>query len=459
MNFIRNRLYDSTQIDFDHLLFPNKALRALLIPLILEQFLNSLMGMLDTMMVTRYGDAALSAVSSVDAVNNFIMNIFSALAAGAVIICSQYAGKHDEKKCNLAAGQIVMTVSVISLLVTAVCIVFRDPLLRLLFGQVERTVMENARSYFSITALSYPFFALFSAGSAFLRAGGNSRYPMVVSALSNVLHILINFILIFGFDLGARGAALSTLLSRIFCMVVIFIHLRKPGQLIVVRKYMIKPVFAIIGTILAIGVPAGIENGMFYFGKLAIQSTIATLSPSQMAAQAMTNTMESFTSMAGTGIGLGLMTVVGQALGAGRQEEARYYIVKFTLISQIAVTLSCIAIYFVGPLATRLSSMAAESAALCLRMNTVHVIIKSLLWALAFTPVNGMRAAGDVKYNMVVSTLIMWVLRVALCVYLIRFRGMGISAAWIALAADWVVRAGMMTHRYLSKKWIDHTVI
>ena len=158
-------------------------------------------------------------------------------------------------------------------------------------------------------------------------------------------------------------------------------------------------------------------------------------------------------------IGLGLMTVVGQALGAGRQEEARYYIVKFTVISQIAVTLSCIAIYFVGPLATRLSSMAAESAALCLRMNTIHVIIKSLLWALAFTPVNGMRAAGDVKYNMVVSTLIMWVLRVALCVYLIRFRGMGISAAWIALAADWVVRAGMMAHRYLSKKWIDHKVI
>ena len=154
-------------------MFDNKALWALLLPVILEQLLNSLMGMVDTMMVSNVGSAAISAVSLVDSVNNLLIQIFSALAAGATIICAQYLGKKDVDGCNRAARQVFLSILVISVTVTVVCLVFRVPLLSLIFGKVEAQVMTDSLDYFFLTALSYPFIALFSAGSAFYRAAGN----------------------------------------------------------------------------------------------------------------------------------------------------------------------------------------------------------------------------------------------------------------------------------------------
>ena len=170
------KLYDKKQIDWKNILFDNKALFWLLFPIIIEQLLNSLMGMADTMMVSTVGSEAISAVSLVDSINNLVIQIFSAMASGAAIICSQYIGSENKKESNRAAGQVVLTVFVISLSITAFCILGGERLLQLVFGTVEDSVMENALVYFMITVISYPFLALFSAGAAFYRASGNSKF-------------------------------------------------------------------------------------------------------------------------------------------------------------------------------------------------------------------------------------------------------------------------------------------
>ena len=321
----KRKLFD---IDKSNLMFHNRALFALLIPIVVEQLLNSFMGMVDTMMVSNLGSQAISGVSLVDSVNNLIVQLFSAMATGAAIICSHYIGMRNKDGANKAARQVVLTVMVISLAITILGLIFRRPLLSLIFGQVEPAVMDNAVDYFLFTALSYPFLALFSAGSALFRSCGNSRYPMVVSVISNVFNVAGNALLMFVFKMGVSGAAISTLISRVFCMVVIFIALSKPKLDIVVNNYAaIRPDFGLIKSILAIGVPSGIENSMFQFGKLAIQSTVSTLGTAAIAAQAMTNILENVNGIFGIGVGMCLMTVVGQTLGAGRKEEAKYYVV------------------------------------------------------------------------------------------------------------------------------------
>ena len=323
------RLYDSSQIDKNHLLFSGNDLKKLLIPLMIEQLLNSLMGMVDTMMVSNVGSEAISAVSLVDSINTLVIQVFAAMATGAAIICSQYIGRGDHEGSNRAAKQIFLTVVVISAALTLVGLLFRQPLLHLIFGAIEPGVMEKANIYFLITVLSYPFIALFNAGAAFFRASGDAKYPMKVSVSSNLINIAGNAILIFALDMGVAGAALATLASRIFCTVVVFHRLARPGQEIVLNHYFsIRPDLPLIVKILAIGVPSGIENGMFQFGKLAIQSTVSTLGTAAIAAQAMAIIFENVNGVAGIGIGIGLMTVVGQAIGAGRKEEAKYYIVK-----------------------------------------------------------------------------------------------------------------------------------
>lgn len=450
------KLYQKEKIDWENLLFPSKALFTLLFPIIVEQLLNSFMGMIDTMMVSTVGSDAISAVSLVDAINNLVIQVFSALAAGAAIICSQYLGSGDEKACNKAAKQVVITVLTISVGLTVICLLIRVPLLQLVFGQVEPKVMENSLVYFGLTALSYPFLALFHAGAAFFRAGGNSKFPMQISVISNVMNIAGNALFIYVFHWGVAGAALSTLLSRIFCTVVIFYYLRKPKQVIVIDAYhKLRPDMPLIWKILAIGIPAGIENGMFQFGKLAIQSTVSSMGTAAIAAQAMTNIMENVNGVFGVGVGIGLMTVVGQCIGAGRTEEAKYYIVKLTWIAQAGILASCLFALAITKPVTWLAGMEPYSADLCLKMVAAITIVKPLTWAYSFVIAYGLRAAGDVKFSMIVSTVTMWCCRVALCVFLVKVFSFGPMAVWIGMFVDWTVRGIIFIGRFLSGKWLQ----
>ena len=457
---MKNIFYDKSKIDYGNLLFPRRALWMLLIPLIIEQMLNSLMGMVDTLMVSRVGAEAISAVSLVDSINNLVLQVFAAMAAGAAIICSQYLGRKDEKGCNDAAKQIVLTVVVISSVIMIIGVGFRKPLLHLIFGSVEEAVMTNAQIYFLITALSYPFIALFQAGAAFYRACGNSKFTMKTALIANVANIVGNTLFIFVLQMGAAGAAISTLISRALCAFVVFYALRKQGYAIQLKNYFsIRPDLNLIVKILAIGVPSGIENGMFQFGKLAIQSTVSSLGTAAIAAQAMTIIFENVNGMAAVGIGIGLMTVVGQSIGAGRQEEAKYYIVKLAGYAEVAMIISCILVYIAARPVTVLAGMSEESTALCMQMILAITIVKPLLWVPSFTPPNGLRAAGDVRFSMITATLTMWLCRVALSIFLMRVVKTGPIGVWYGMFADWGVRGVIFTIRFVRGKWLRFKVI
>lgn len=441
-------------------LFSNQDLKKLLIPVIAEQLLNSLMGMADTVMVSNVGSAAISAVSLVDSINILVIQAFSALAAGGTIVCSHYMGSKNHEQARNAAGQLVLVMALLSTAVTVLGLVFCYPLLRVTFGQVEPLVMENSETYFLITALSFPFIALYNAGSAVFRAQEDTKTPMIISVISNGLNIVGNAILIWVFDMGVAGAALATLASRVFCAAVVLILLRNPKLKISVRDYFsIRPQGHLVGRILALGVPSGIENSMFQFGKLAIQSTISTLGTTAIAAQAMANLMENLNGIAGVGIGIGLMTVVGECMGANRKDEAVYYIKKFCRIGEAAIIASCILVFLITKPVTVLGGMEPESASLCIYMVGWITLVKPFAWVMSFIPGYGMRAAGDVKFSMVVSTITMWVFRVSLCMFLCRVLGFGPMGAWIGMFADWTIRSVIFTWRFKSGKWMHHKVI
>ncbi|NCB94261.1 MAG: MATE family efflux transporter [Clostridia bacterium] len=441
-------------------MFSNKDLRILLIPLIVEQILNSLMGTADTMMVSNVGSSAISAVSLVDSINILVIQVFAALAAGGTIICSQYMGQKNGKNAQQAAKQLIFIVTAISVVITVVCLIFQAPLLKVTFGKVEASVMRDSEIYFFYTALSFPFIAVFNAGSSVFRAMENTKLPMVISVISNVINIAGNAILIFVFDMGVAGAAIATLVSRVFCAVVVMVYLRKKTQPIVVRDYLkIRPDGRKIKLILAVGVPTGIENGMFQFGKLAIQSTVSTLGTAAIAAQAMTNILEGLNGMAAMGVGIGLMTIVGECVGAGRNDEAIYYTKKLSWIAEIVLVVSCILVFAITKPVTMLGGMESESAKMCIFMMTWITIVKPFVWVISFIPSYGMRAAGDVKFSMILSCISMWVCRVSLCVFLCRVMGFGPIAVWIGMFTDWTVRGIVYLYRFHNRKWLEHKVI
>ena len=441
-------------------MFTNRMIGNLLIPVVLEQLLNSIMGTADTMMVSNVGSAAISAVSLVDSINVLVIQAFSALAAGGAIVCAQYIGQRNKEKANESARQVLFIITAISVAVSLICLVFQKPLLSLIFGSVEAEVMRASETYFFYTALSFPFIAAYDSAASIFRAQDNTRGPMLISMISNVMNIAGNAVMIWGFHMGVAGAALSTLISRIFCAVVVLIQLRKDRQEIVVRDYIrIRPNWSMIKRILGIGIPSGVENSMFQLGKLAIQSTVSTLGTAAIAAQAMTNILENLNGIAAIGVGVGLMTIVGQCLGAGRQDEAVYYIKKLCVIAEVIIIISCLGVFALTKPITILGGMEKESADMCFHMVMWITIVKPLVWIMAFIPGYGLRAAGDVKFSMITSCCTMWACRFCLCVFLIRRLGFGPMGVWIGMFADWTVRSIIFTWRFHSRKWLQHKVI
>ena len=442
------------------LLFSDSALYSLLVPIIVEQFLNALMGMADTMMISNLGSAAISAVSLTDSINTLMIQVFAALAAGGTVICSQYLGQKNVAQCNKAARQLLLIIVVLSGSIATFCFLARRPLLSLIFGQVSEDVMAASLTYFKITVLSYPFFALFQGGAGLYRACGDSKLPMRISIITNMMNIAGNALLIFVIPMGVAGAALSTLLSRVVGAVWILGYLHRNRQAIVVRNYLsVRPDADMIRRVLWLSIPSGIENGMFQFGKLAIQSSVSTLGTTAIAAQAMTAILENVNGIAGCGVGIGMMTVVGQCLGAGYKDQAVYYIKKLTVWAEVVVLTSCILTYAIARPVVSLAGMEPDAAALCLKMILLITIVKPIFWALSFIPAYGFRAAGDVKFTMIVSSLTMWFCRVAGAVFMIRVLHLGILSVWIGMFMDWGVRAIIYRIHFVRGKWLGRSVI
>ena len=441
-------------------LFSNKMLKSILVPVILEQLLNSFMGTADTMMVSNVGSAAISAVSLVDSINVLLIQAFSALAAGGTIICAQYMGQRNYERANKSARQVLFIILSISAAVTILCLLFKDPLLHFIFGKVDADVMEASSVYFLFSAASYPFIALYDSGASIFRAQENTKGPLIISVISNVMNIVGNAILIWGFNMGVAGAAIATLVSRIFCAVVVLWQLRKDRQPIVVRDYLkIRPDRKLIGRILGLGIPSGIENSMFQLGKLAIQSTVSTLGTTAIAAQAMTNNLEMLNGTAAMGVGIGLMTIVGECIGAGREDEAVYYVKKLSCVAEMIIIGCCLLVFALTKPITILGGMESESARMCFQMMAWITVVKPLVWVVSFIPAYGMRAAGDVRFSMITSCVSMWVFRFCLCVFLIRVIGMGPLAVWFGMFTDWTIRGIVFIWRFHSRKWLKHKVV
>lgn len=441
-------------------LYSNRKLAALLIPLALDQLLNSFMGTIDTLVVSNLGSAAISAVSLVDAINILIVQAFFALASGGTVVCSHYLGCKNEKSAKEAARQLVFITLLLSLIIAGVCLVFNQQLLNLIFGKVEKDVMAGAKQYFFYSVLSYPFIALYNDGSCILRAQNNSKFPMQISIASNFLNAFLDILFVWVFHWGVAGSAIATAGSRFFSMSIVLWKLRNPSLEIPFRDYFsIRPNWREIKKILNIGIPSGIENSMFQFGKLAIQSTVSMMGTAAIAAQGMTNVIENLNGILAIGIGIGLMTVVGETLGAGRKEEAVYYIKKLCIIAEIMLVISCLIFYLLVRPITYFGGMEPESAKLCIYMVTWISIVKPIVWIMAFIPAYGLRAAGDVKFSMAVSVLSMWFCRVSLVIFLARAFHMGPMAVWIGMFVDWTVRNIIFTIRFRSRKWLNHEVI
>ena len=442
-------------------LFSRQALTALLLPLIAEQALSVTIGLADTLMVSSVGEAAVSGVSLVDSFNTLMIQIMSALATGGAVVTSQYIGHREPKNAKAAAAQILFVLSSFSLVVAAVVVVGRHAILRGIFGSIDADVMRYAETYFLLSALSYPFIGLYNAGAALFRAQGNSKISMLSSLVMNVVNIGGNAVLIFGFGMGVMGAALASLISRAVACFAVLSLLQKPAcPLRVEGLQALKPDGGLIRRILRVGIPAGIENGMFQIGKLSVSSLTSTLGTAAIAANAVANTTTTFLNIPANAVGMAALTVVGQCLGAGEKEQAVYYSRRLLLTAYCGAWIMNISAFlFANKFAISLFHLSPEAQAMALEVMVWFNIVSLFFWPSSFTLPNILRAAGDARFTMTVSILSMWVFRVGFCyVMVLGFHGRLLSI-WMGMFLDWVFRSLCFFVRFARGRWMEQSVI
>ena len=429
-------------------MFTRKDLVKLLLPLIVEQLLAVLVGMADVVMVAAVGETAVSGVSLVDSISILIIQMLAALATGGSVVCAQYIGKKQPENACEAAGQLILVTTMVSVVIAVIALIGNRHLLAMIFGKVENSVMENAQIYFWLSALSYPFLAVYNSCAALYRAMGNSKVSMYASLVMNAINIAGNAICVFGLHMGVEGVGIPTLVSRAFAAILMLFLIQRPQNVIRIRNLQeLRFNGRMIEDILKVGVPNGMENTMFQFGKLFLQSLVSSLGTVAIASYAVASNLVTFEYLVGNAIGLGIITIVGQCVGAGEWEQAKQYTKKLVLVNYAALVVICslmilfrnqvVGIYNLSPEATRTSA----------EMLFAHSLAM-VVWPLAFTIPYSLRASFDAPFTMYVSVASMWIFRIASAYFFVKVLNLGVMGVWYGMYIDWVFRGLLFVNRF-----------
>ena len=437
-------------------LFSNSDLKRLIVPLLIEQALFLTVGAADTVMVASLGEVSVSAVSLVNMFNGFIANILFALATGGAVVASQALGAGNQKRACASAKQLLALSFSITLCVLLACQLFCRQLLWVIYGRLEADVLKDAITYFRITTCGYPLISIYGCCAALCRSMSKSKVTMYISAMSNCINIAGNALLIYVLKMGVSGAAYATFFSRICQVCVILVVLTDTSKPIYINfREKFRFSFDMAKRILFIGIPNGIENGVFQLGRLLVVGLIAKYGTKEIAANAVANTIDYFGCIVGTSFGLAMITVIGQSVGAGIKEQVEYYVKKMMTWCYLCHIAWIALLLCMTPFILKLfHNVTPETLSLAFILILIHNGLGMFLWPAAFVFPNVLRASNDVRFTMVLSISSMFLVRIGASYIMAPMFQSGVIAVWIAMIMDWIVRIIGFIIRYRSDAWV-----
>jgi putative MATE family efflux protein len=437
------------------LFFSNRDLFRLFLPLIIEQTLKFTLGLADSVMVSGIGEAAVSGVSLIHFIVSFINSLFTALMIGGAAIIAQYLGNKDEENARDAARQLVTFTLLMGIVITFLIYILKPFILNNIFGKISDDVYFHAETYFNITAISLPFLALYSAGAVMFRCMNNTRLPMTIMIVMNILNILVNAILVYQFNAGTAGIATTTLVTRIAAAAIILvILLNKKYVLNLASSLSFKLNASVIRQIMGIGIPCGMENGMFYLGRIIVVGMVASLGTASIAANSVAGTIIMFQVMPGMAVTLGTTVVIARCVGANDYRQAKFYIKKIVSIIYKTNLISCILVVALLPLILEAYNLSQEAIRMANQIVWIHAAFTVVFWPLSYGLPTAFKASGDATFPMAVSILCMIFCRVAFSYLLGIYLGWGVIGIWLGMFVDWIVKAIFFIYRYSSGKWM-----
>jgi len=451
--FLLDKYFSGATVDY-------KEIIAIIIPILVDQAFLILMSFLNTAMISSAGVAAVSAVSMVDSLNIFLINVFVAVATGGTVIVAQYKGKGNPEMVSKTATQAITAVTLFSLVISVLFIVFHMPVLHLLFGQAEPDVFQNARLYLIGSCVSYPFIAIFEAVTGSLRGVGETKPCLNLSLLMNLMNTTLNVLFITILHMGVEGLMISILLSRIVGMAASLIYIIKYNETIHFRiKNTLHIDFSILKKVMFIGLPFAAEQMFFNGGKLLTQTFIVQLGTLAMTAYAISNSIALLFQIGPNALGIAVVTIVGQSMGQRNILDAKKFTKSIIILSSIFFVATSVILVPFFPVMMKLFHPPGEIIPTIFTMILISAIAQPFLWSPSFIMPSALRAAGDSTFTSIASLLSMWLLRVVLGYILGITFGFGIIGVWVAMIVEWGARGLIFFIRFRGKKWYAHKLV
>ncbi|ESU31813.1 multidrug transporter MatE [Bacillus sp. 17376] len=423
---------------------------ALAVPAMIENILQTVVGFVDTLFVAKIGLNEVTAVGVANAIMAVYIAIFMAVGVGTSSLIARSIGAGDMDKAKSIARQSTFISVIIGLLFGLITLFFSEPLLRLMGAESE--VLADAVTYFQIVAVPSIFIALMFTFGSILRAAGDTKTPMKVSWWINIIHIGLDYVLIFGIlgfeGLGIAGAAWATVIVRMIGTLALYYYIRKSS---VAFNLLGSSSIKDANSILKLSTPAAIERLIMRLGQVLYFGLIVKIGSDTFAAHSIAGNIETFSYMPGYGLAVAATTLVGQSVGAKRSKEAYQYGLLTAWVAVIFMSFIGVLLYFLSPWFATWFTTDKDAVDMVVTALRIDAFAQPAL-AIGLVLAGALQGAGDTKSPMYSTAIGMWVIRV-LGVFILGIHfGLGIAGIWISIAIDLYVRAIFLFYKFKSRR-------
>lgn len=432
----------------------NQKLFSLFWPIMTEQALTILVGMVSTMLVSNVGAYAVAGVNLVDTISQMIIIFFNALASGATVMVAQHIGAKRFGDAGKTAAQSTLIVVTLAAVIGSITFAFAGPLLNWLYGGAAADVLYVGRIYMRFSAISYIFLGLFSVSAGATRASGDSKTPMQAAFLANIVNLAVAGVLIYGFKLEVYAVSVAVLAARVVSGLFMFYHVRKKktGPL-VYEKILAKPHWSLVKPVLNIGVPSGIDSLIFQGAKVLVSVFLSGMGTQALQAHAIANSVGGYLWLVGNAMQVAAVTVVGQAYGARQFRQAKIWMRKLLLYTAGIQVAMLVPFLLLLNFLISLYAPAPATAQLAAKILITLALSQPFVYGASFVLPQCLRATGDAKNTMMISVLSLIFMRLALGWFFAFRLNLGVYGIWLGTLADWVGRGAGFFWRLEANRW------
>lgn len=458
---MKNRVETFLSKQFSSTMFTYKEVLHMLFPLILDMFFINIINMLTTSMISSSGEASVAAVSMINPITTLVLCLLNAIAAGGTVVVAQYKGRNEPEQIKEAAGHTFLITIVVSLVVSLLLILFASPIVRFLYGGAEPIVISKSVEYLSGVSISLIIYSVYSGIFAIFRGLGETKICLNLTIFINVSYFAFSFIFINLCKLDILGTILALILARSLGSFVSIYHLFLKKKKILCLKLNSLLHFnpGIFHSMLKISVPFGSEQLFFYGGSIIVQKYMVVLGTESIAANAIALSLFGLSYAAPLAVGNLATTIIGQCIGAGHKDLARWYGKKLLYLGTFLVIASLFIFIPLMPWLIKFFHPSPENIPIILRLMWIAIIPMPFFWPMSNIMPYTLRSAGDATYSSIVSLITMWLIRVGAGYIAAVPWGFGVNGIWVCMSLEWIVRFFLFLIRYRGQKWLNKQTI